>query len=55
VPWLRADRVVAVPRGRPVSRATREVIAALKEVCRDLIQKGMILTAPGRPQPAWAG
>ncbi len=55
VPWLRADRVVALPRGRPVSRATREVIAALKEICRDLIQKGMILTAPGRLQPAWAG
>ena len=55
VPWLRADRVVALPRGRPVSRATREVVAALKEICRDLIQEGMILTAPGRLQPAWAG
>jgi len=55
VPWLRADRVVALPRGRPVSRATREVIAALKEIFRDLIQKGVILTVPGRLQPAWAG
>ena len=50
VPWLRADRVIALPRGRPVSRATREVVAALKEICRDLIQKGIILTAPGRPR-----
>jgi LysR family nitrogen assimilation transcriptional regulator len=55
VPWLRADRVMALPRGRPVSRATREVVTALKEICRELIQKGEILTAPGRLQPAWAG
>jgi LysR family transcriptional regulator, nitrogen assimilation regulatory protein len=55
VPWLRADRVMALPRGRPVSRATREVVAALKEICRDMIDKGIILTAPGRSQPAWAG
>jgi LysR family transcriptional regulator, nitrogen assimilation regulatory protein len=55
VPWLRADRVMALPRGRPVSRATREVVAALKDICRDMIQKGIILTAPGRLQPTWAG
>ena len=55
VPWLRADRVLALPRGRPVSRATREVVAALKDICRDMIQKGIILTAPGRLQPTWAG
>jgi LysR family transcriptional regulator, nitrogen assimilation regulatory protein len=55
VPWLRADRVMALPRGRPVSRATREVVTALKEICRELIQNGVILTAPGRLQPAWAG
>jgi LysR family nitrogen assimilation transcriptional regulator len=48
VPWLRADRVMALPRGRPVSRAAREVVIALKEICRDLVQKGIILTAPGR-------
>ena len=54
VPWLRADRVMALPRGRPVSRATREVVAALKEICRDMIRKGIILTAPGRLQPTWA-
>jgi LysR family transcriptional regulator, nitrogen assimilation regulatory protein len=48
VPWMRADRVMALPRARPVSRATREVVAALKEVCRDLIREGIILTAPGR-------
>jgi LysR family nitrogen assimilation transcriptional regulator len=55
VPWLRADRVLALPRGRPVSRATREVVTALKDICRDMIQKGIILTAPGRLQPTWAG
>ena len=47
VPWMRADRVMALPRGRPVSRATREVVAVLKEVCRDMIRDGVILTAPG--------
>jgi LysR family nitrogen assimilation transcriptional regulator len=47
VPWIRADRVMALPRGRPVSRATREVVAVLKEVCRDMIRDGVILTAPG--------
>jgi LysR family transcriptional regulator, nitrogen assimilation regulatory protein len=46
VPWLRADRVVALPRGRPISRAAREVVTILKEICRDLIRKGFILTAP---------
>jgi LysR family nitrogen assimilation transcriptional regulator len=55
VPWLRADRVMALPRGRPVSRATREVVTALREICRELIQKGAILTAPARLQPTWAG
>jgi LysR family nitrogen assimilation transcriptional regulator len=33
VPWLQAARVIALPRVRPVSRATREVVAALKEIC----------------------
>jgi LysR family nitrogen assimilation transcriptional regulator len=55
VPWLRADRVMALPRARPVSRATREVVAALKEICRDMIRDGIILTAPGRREPAWGG
>jgi LysR family nitrogen assimilation transcriptional regulator len=45
LPWMRADRVLALPRGRPVSRATRETMAALKEVCRRLIDDGKILTA----------
>jgi LysR family transcriptional regulator, nitrogen assimilation regulatory protein len=48
VPWLQADRIVALPRGRPVSRATREVVAALKEICRELIGGGKILVAPTR-------
>ena len=44
LPWLYADRVLALPRGRPVSRATRETITALKEVCSDLIRDRIILT-----------
>ena len=46
MPWMRADRVLALPRGRPVSRATREATAALREVCKDLVREGKILTAP---------
>jgi len=45
---MRADRVLALPRGRPVSRATREAIATLKKICRALIDEGIILTAPAR-------
>jgi LysR family nitrogen assimilation transcriptional regulator len=48
LPWLNADRVLALPRGRPTSRATRETVAALKEVCRDLINEAKILTATAR-------
>lgn len=48
LPWLSADRVLALPRGRPTSRATRETVAALKEVCRDLVAAGKILTAGRR-------
>lgn len=48
VPWIRADRVLALPRARPVSRATREAIAVLKKVCASLIDEGKILTAPMR-------
>ncbi|MGY3533481.1 LysR family transcriptional regulator [Bradyrhizobium embrapense] len=48
LPWMRADRVLALPRGRPVSRATREAIATLKKICRTLIDDGIILTAPAR-------
>ncbi|GEP58571.1 LysR family transcriptional regulator [Reyranella soli] len=44
LPWMSADRVLALPRGRPTSRATREAVAALKEVCRDLVGQGRILT-----------
>lgn len=42
--WLRAERVLALPRGRPVSRATRETAILLKEICRKLIQEGVIRT-----------
>jgi LysR family nitrogen assimilation transcriptional regulator len=45
LPWMRADRVLALPRMRPVSRVTRETIETLKEVCSDLIREGRILTA----------
>jgi LysR family nitrogen assimilation transcriptional regulator len=48
IPWMGADRVLALPRGRPVSRATREAVAALKEVCKDLVREGKILTVPQR-------
>ncbi|MBV9564789.1 MAG: hypothetical protein JOY90_30740, partial [Bradyrhizobium sp.] len=48
VPWMQADRVVALPRGRPVSRAGREVVAALKEICSELVRDGIVLTAPIR-------
>ena len=45
LPWLQADRVLALPRGRPASRATRETAAALMEVCRRLIRDGKILVS----------
>jgi LysR family nitrogen assimilation transcriptional regulator len=48
LPWMHAERALALPRGRPVSRATSEAIAALKEVCASLIRDGSILTAPAR-------
>jgi LysR family nitrogen assimilation transcriptional regulator len=48
LPWIRADRVLALPRGRPVSRATREVFAGLMQVCQDLIDAGKILVAKPR-------
>ena len=43
--WMHADRVLALPRGRPVSRATRETMALLKEICLELIREGTIRTA----------
>jgi len=52
IPWMHAERVLALPRGRPVSRATREAIAALKEVCAGLIRDGKILTVPARTRSA---
>ncbi|WP_426536564.1 LysR family transcriptional regulator [Bradyrhizobium sp. McL0615] len=48
LPWMRADRVLALPRGRPVSRATREVFTGLMQVCRDLVDEGKILVAKPR-------
>jgi LysR family transcriptional regulator, nitrogen assimilation regulatory protein len=48
LPWTRAERMLALPRGRPVSRATRETGAALKEVCGSLIREGKILPAQAR-------
>ena len=45
LPWMHADRVLALPRGRPISRATRETATLLKEICADLIRDGIIRTA----------
>lgn len=42
LPWMRADRVLALPRGRPIGRATREAVAALHRICRRLIAEGTI-------------
>ncbi|WP_426434623.1 LysR family transcriptional regulator [Bradyrhizobium genosp. P] len=44
LPWLQAERVLALPRGRPITRATREAVAGLKEICGILIREGKILT-----------
>jgi len=50
LPWIRTDRMLALPKRRPLSRATREAIAALREVCARLIAQGKIRTArPRRP------
>jgi LysR family transcriptional regulator, nitrogen assimilation regulatory protein len=46
LPWMRAERVLALPHGRPISRATRETVTLLKEICGDLIKSGIIRTAP---------
>jgi LysR family nitrogen assimilation transcriptional regulator len=48
VPWMKAERVLALPRGRPVGRATREAVTAIKELCRALIANGKILTVESR-------
>jgi len=48
LPWMRADRVLALPRGRPVSRATREVFTGLMQVCQDLVDEGKVLVAKPR-------
>jgi LysR family nitrogen assimilation transcriptional regulator len=48
LPWMRADRVLVLPRGRPVSRATREVFTGLMQVCQDLVDEGKILVAKPR-------
>jgi LysR family transcriptional regulator, nitrogen assimilation regulatory protein len=43
--WMQAERVLALPRGRPISRAARETVALLKEICGNLIRDGVIRTA----------
>ena len=48
LPWMRADRVLVLPRGRPVSRATREVFTGLMQVCQDLVDEGKLLVAKPR-------
>ncbi len=42
LPRLHAPRVLVLPRGRPASRATREMIAAIKAVSARLIAEGRI-------------
>ena len=54
LPWFRAERVLALPRRHPVSRATREAVAALKEICRALIEDGKIRVAQGRAPKQFA-
>ena len=44
LPWMQAERVLALPRGRPISRATRETVTLLKEICGDLVRDGIIRT-----------
>jgi LysR family transcriptional regulator, nitrogen assimilation regulatory protein len=46
LPWTRAERVLALPRGRPISRATHETATLLREICGDLIRGGIIRTVP---------
>jgi LysR family nitrogen assimilation transcriptional regulator len=48
VPWMRAERAFALPRGRPISRAARETMTALREISRRLIDEGKILSAETR-------
>ncbi|MFO1163042.1 MAG: LysR substrate-binding domain-containing protein [Reyranellaceae bacterium] len=50
LPWLRGERVLALPRGRPVTRATRETVSVLEVICKKLIADGKILVAPSRRQ-----
>jgi LysR family nitrogen assimilation transcriptional regulator len=59
LPWLSARRVLALPRGRPTSRATREMMTAIREVSATLVARGQIRClekpAPSGPSPAPAG
>jgi LysR family nitrogen assimilation transcriptional regulator len=51
LPWMRADRIIALPKGRPVSRATKEAVAALKAISNDLVREGKIrLFAARKPR-----
>ena len=51
LPWLHAERVLALPRGRPANRATREAMSALREICTRLVSEGKILPAPATSRP----
>ncbi|HEX2888650.1 LysR family transcriptional regulator [Vineibacter terrae] len=52
IPWIRARRVLALPRGRPTSRATREMVAAIKAVSATLIANGRIRCVTSRAIPS---
>lgn len=46
LPWMGADRVAALPRGRRTSRATQEALEVIKDICAALIKDGAILPLP---------
>jgi len=48
LPWIRADRVLAIPRGRRLGRITHEAAKILKEICGTLIAQGAIRPIPNR-------
>jgi LysR family transcriptional regulator, nitrogen assimilation regulatory protein len=52
LPWLRADRIMALPKGRPVSRASREAVSTLKSINDVLVREGKIRPFVSRKKTA---
>jgi len=48
VPWIRAERVLALPRGRRPGRVTHEASRILKEICGRLVTDGIIRPVKSR-------